>query len=191
MACTMTPAPAHATIHRPDTRFSKEVIERSGINLNLCWNCRSCASGCPFYQAMDYGPNRLIRLIQLGLWKEALESRTIWLCVGCNTCAVQCPNAIDVAALNDTLRVMALERGVVIAEPDVLAFHRSVLDSIQSHGRTHKLEVMLRYKLHKKNFFTDAGVGLKMLAKGKLDILPTRIGAVDHIRRIFQQRKAA
>jgi hypothetical protein len=50
---------------------------------------------------------------------------------------------------------------------------------------------MLRYKLHKKNFFSDAGVGLKMLAKGKLDILPTRIGAVDHIRRIFRQQKAA
>jgi hypothetical protein len=79
---------------------------------------------------------------------------------------------------------------VAIAEPDILAFHRSVLDSIQSHG-THKLEVMVRYKLHKKNFLADAGVGLKMLTKGKLDILPTRIGAVDQIRRIFRQQKAA
>ena len=191
MPSTMTSPPKPTNIHRPDPRFSQEVIKRSGVNLNLCWSCRTCSGGCPFYHAMDYGPNRLIRLIQLGLWREALESRTIWLCVGCNTCAIQCPNAIDVAALNDTLRAMALERGVVIAEPDVLAFHRSVLESIQSHGRTHKLEVMLRYKLHKGNFLDDVGVGLKMLAKGKLDILPTRIEAVDHIRRIFRQRKAA
>jgi hypothetical protein len=30
-----------------------------------------------------------------------------------------------------------------------------------------------------------------MLAKGKLDILPTRIGAIDQIRRIFRQQRAA
>jgi heterodisulfide reductase subunit C len=125
------------------------------------------------------------------MWEEVLQSRTIWLCVGCNTCATACPNAIDVAALSDTLRVMALERGVVIAQPDILAFHRSVLDSIQNYGRTHKLEIMLRYKLYKKNFLTDTGVGLKMLLKGKLHLLPSRIEAVTRVRQMFQQRKAA
>jgi heterodisulfide reductase subunit C len=81
MPITMTPPPAQATIHRPDARFSKEVIERSGVNLNLCWSCRSCAGGCPFYHAMDYGPNRLIRDPARSV-EGKLESRTIWLCVG-------------------------------------------------------------------------------------------------------------
>jgi heterodisulfide reductase subunit C len=191
MPSMMTPTSDQTTICHPDSRFSKEVIERSGVTLNMCWSCLSCSGGCQFYQAMDYGPHRLIRMIQLGMWKEVLESRTIWLCVGCNTCAIACPNAVDVAALCDTLRVMAIERGVVIAEPDVLAFHSSVLISIKSHGRAHKLEIMLRYKLHKKNFLEDAGVGLKMLAKGKLDILPTRIEDIESIRQIFKNQKAA
>jgi heterodisulfide reductase subunit C len=191
MPSGLTLPPEQTIVHRPDSQFGQEVIKRSGVNLNLCWACLSCSGGCRFYQAMDYGPSRLIRMIQLGLWQEVLESRTIWLCVGCNTCSTACPNGIDVSALNDTLRGMALERGVSIAEPDVLAFHRSVLDSIRRHGRTHKLEVMLRYKLHKKNFLTDAGVGLKMLVKGKLHFLPSRIGAVDRIRQMFRQQKAA
>ena len=86
---------------------------------------------------------------------------------------------------------MALERRVTIAQPDILAFHQSVLNSIQKYGRTHKLEIMLRYKPRKRDFLADTGVGLKMLLKGKLHLLPNRIDAVDHIRQMFQQQKAA
>jgi hypothetical protein len=39
--------------------------------------------------------------------------------------------------------------------------------------------------------YSPAGAGLQMLAKGKLDILPTRIGVIDQIRRIFRQQRAA
>jgi hypothetical protein len=34
--------------------------------------------------------------------------------------------AIDIPAMMDTLRQIALEEGNTIAEPDVLAFHRAV-----------------------------------------------------------------
>ena len=172
-------------------RFSREVIRRSGENLNMCWHCRTCSSGCPFYHAMDGGPHSIIRLVQLGMWKEALESKTIWLCVGCNTCATQCPNAIDVAAIADTLRIMAIERGVVVPEPGVLAFHEAVLNTIQRYGRTHKLEVMLRYKLKILDFFTDTGIGLKMFAKGKLDLLPSKISRIEEIQKLFDTMNAA
>ena len=87
-----------------DSGFVAEVIRRSGVEINLCWHCQSCANGCPFVRAMDYAPNRVIRLVQLGLRKEALESSGIWVCVGCNTCSIQCPNSIDIPAVNDTLR---------------------------------------------------------------------------------------
>ena len=130
--------------HR-DSSFVAEIKRRSGVDINLCWHCQSCAGGCPFVRAMDYAPNRVIRLAQLGLQKEALGSSGIWICVGCNTCSIQCPNAIDVSAVNDALRQMAIERGVCVAEPNILHFHQAVLQSIQRYGRTHKLEVMLRY----------------------------------------------
>jgi heterodisulfide reductase subunit C len=175
-------------IDKAKTRFADEVKERSGVNFNLCWHCQSCAAGCPFVHAMDYPPNRVIRLIQLGLKKQALESSGIWICVGCNTCSIQCPNAIDIPAVNDTLRQMAIEESSVIAEPNILHFHQSVLQSIERYGRTHKLEVMLRYKLKKQDWFTDIAVGLKMFIKRKLDLRPSKSTDIKDIRRLFARR---
>jgi heterodisulfide reductase subunit C len=175
-------------IDKAKTRFADEVKERSGVNFNLCWHCQSCAGGCPFVHAMDYPPNRVIRLIQLGLKKQALESSGIWICVGCNTCSIQCPNAIDIPAVNDTLRQMAIEESSVIAEPNILHFHQSVLQSIERYGRTHKLEVMLRYKLKKQDWFTDIAVGLKMFIKRKLDLRPSKSTDIKDIRRLFARR---
>jgi heterodisulfide reductase subunit C len=117
----------------------EEVLRRCGLEFNRCFHCRCCGGGCPFIETMDHAPNAVIRLLQFGLLDEALASRTIWTCVSCNTCAMECPMAIDIPAFMDGLRQMALERNVVVAEPDVVAFHKTVLDSVSRYGRTHKL----------------------------------------------------
>ena len=171
-----------------DTSFAAEVSQKSGVNIDLCWHCQSCAGGCPFVRAMDYPPNQVIRFAQLGQQQQALESSGIWICVGCNTCSIQCPNAIDIPAVNDALRQMAMERKVVVAEPNILHFHQAVLQSIERYGRTHKLEVMLRYKIKKQDWFADMAVGLKMFAKRKLELLPSRSTNMGDIRRLFQQK---
>jgi len=178
-------------ISRRDRNFVEEVKRRSGEDINLCWHCQTCAGGCPFVRAMDYPPNRVIRLAQLGLRKEALESSGIWICVGCNTCSVQCPNAIDIPAVNDALRQMAMEDGVQIAEPNILAFHQEVLNSIQRYGRTHKFEIMLRYKLRRRDWFTDTTVGLKMFAKRKLELRPSRSKDMKTIKGLFQPKPSS
>ena len=175
-------------INRRDPNFVKEVARRSGVDVNLCWHCQACAGGCPFVTAMDYPPNRVIRLAQLGLKKEVLESSGIWICVGCNTCSVQCPQAIDIPAVNDALRQMAMEQGAKIAEPGILHFHQEVLNSIERYGRTHKFEIMLRYKLRRRDWFTDSTVGLKMFAKRKLELLPSRSKDMKTIKGLFQPK---
>jgi heterodisulfide reductase subunit C len=101
---------------------------------------------------------------------------------------VQCPNAIDIPAVNDALRQMAMEAGVQIAEPNILAFHQEVLNSIQRYGRTHKFEIMLRYKLRRRDWFTDTTVGLKMFAKRKLELLPSRSKDMKTIKGLFQPK---
>lgn len=177
-------------ISRTGSSFMNEVKQRSGVNFNQCWHCQSCAGGCPFVAAMDYPPNRVIRLVQLGLKKEALESTGIWICVGCNTCSIQCPNAIDIPAVNDALREMAIEEGVTVAEPDILNFHQEVLNSIERYGRTHKFEIMLRYKLRRRDWFSDMAVGLKMFAKRKLELLPSRSRDMQTIKGLFDHEQA-
>jgi heterodisulfide reductase subunit C len=151
-----------------------------------CYHCRCCSGGCPFIAAMDYPPNAVIRLLQFGMFDEALSCSTIWVCVGCNTCATECPMAIDIPAMMDQLRQAAMQNGVEIAEPDVLRFHQTVLDSVERYGRTHKLEIMLRFKLTTRRWLQDWQAGLKMLAKRKLDLLPSRIKDIDAISPFFK-----
>jgi heterodisulfide reductase subunit C len=168
-----------------DHFFSREVNERSGENVGLCWHCRTCAGGCPYVKAMDYHPHAVFRMVQLGLRKEALESSTIWICVSCNTCSIQCPAAIDIPAIMDALRHMALEEGVKIAQPQIVKFHEEVLGSIERYGRTHKLEIMMRYKVRMRQWFQDMDLGLKMLSRRKLDLTPSKINRPEEVSRLF------
>jgi heterodisulfide reductase subunit C len=155
--------------------LAAEVKKRSGTDLNRCYQCRSCGNGCPFVQAMDYTPNQVLRLVQFGLREQALTCKTIWVCVGCHTCSSQCPMSIDIAAVMDTLRLMAVEAGVAVGKPNIIDFHEEVLRSLEKYGRAHKLGIMLGYKRQTGRWLKDLDVGLKMLAKRKLDLIPSRV----------------
>lgn len=170
---------------RPNSGFAHDVARRAGDGFRQCLHCQSCGGGCPVSHAMAYRPNGVIRLVQFGFRREALESSDIWLCLGCNACSSACPMAIDIAAMMSVLREMALEEGVQIAEPGILAFHREVLGSIQRYGRTHKLEIMLRYKLQRLDLFSDIDIGVKMLARRKLDLRPSKIADVRQVQDLF------
>jgi heterodisulfide reductase subunit C len=168
-------APDTVLAGKPRPSLAAEVNERSGAGLNRCYQCGACANGCPFVQAMDYTPNQVIRLVQFGLRQEALTCKTIWVCVGCHTCSSQCPMSIDIAAVMDTLRLMAVEEGVVIGKPNIIDFHEEVLRSLEKYGRAHKLGIMLGYKRQTGRWLKDLDLGLKMLAKRKLDLIPSRV----------------
>jgi len=177
---------ASRIVYAEQDRFLARDIQRlSGTNLSRCYHCRSCGNGCPFIRGMDYPPNGVIRLVQFGMRRYALESHTIWICVGCHTCSVQCPMGIDIAAIMATLRRLALEEGAMIAETNILDFHREVLHSIKQYGRAHKLGIMLRYKARVRQWFADLDVGLRMLAKRKMDLTASRVKAIDEITRLF------
>jgi heterodisulfide reductase subunit C len=170
-----------------DLRFSNDIKRLAGTDFRSCLQCRSCSSGCPFSDYMDYMPNGVMRLVQLGLKTEALKCNTIWICVGCHTCSIQCPMAIDIPGVMDALREKAVAEHVDIIEPDILNFHREVLNSIERYGRTHKLEIMMRYKLKKFDLLSDLQVGIKMLAKRKLDLTPSRIEQIGDMKKIFKE----
>jgi len=166
--------------------FIDQVQKLKQTDLSKCWHCNACGSGCPFAEDMDYLPNAIIRMIQLGLKESALSTSTIWLCVGCNTCSMGCPNGVDIAAIMDVLRQIAIDEKIEIAEPGILSFHNAVVDSIGRHGRTHKLEIMMRYKLSEKDLFSDIDLGLKMLSKRKLDLLPSKVKDKNGVQSLFK-----
>ena len=91
------------------------------------------------------------------------------------------------AAIMDVLRQMAIKENKKIAEPGILNFHNAVVNSISRYGRTHKLEIMMRYKLASKDFFSDVDLGLKMLSKRKLDLLPSKVKDKKAVRALFEK----
>lgn len=167
------------------SRYLKIVNHLARQNVNRCWHCWTCGGGCPFSDHMDLMPNQVIRLIQMGAGDEALKCRTIWLCVGCHTCSSQCPNSIDVAAVMDALRQLAIREGVASPEADIFRFHKYIYQSIQRHGRLNKLEAMVQFKISTGDLFSDVQSGLKMLTRGKLELIPRRVTGQAEVDRIF------
>lgn len=156
-----------------DSIFVKTILDQSGTDINRCYQCKTCSLSCPFVSIMDYLPHQLIRKIQLGAVQEVLESKAIWYCASCETCYTRCPNQIDIPRLMDTLRIMALQSGFKAGDEKIPVFHRLFLSGIKRWGRQYELGMLLAYKLKAKDL-NDLGLGLKLLLKGKLSLLPSK-----------------
>jgi heterodisulfide reductase subunit C len=147
----------------------------------------TCSSGCQFQHIMDVKPHAIIRMAQMGFKEDALAASGPWLCVGCNTCSTNCPNAIDIPAVMDAIRQIAIREKRRIPEPNILNFHSAVLNSIKRYGRTHKLEIMMRYKLVQRDLFSDMDIGLRMLAKRKLDLRASKVNGLSEVKKLFNK----
>ena len=91
-----------------NSEFVKKVEELSGQNILSCYQCGKCSAGCPNSFAMDLLPSQIIRMVQLGLQDEIRNSKTIWLCASCLTCAVRCPRGVDLAKVFESLRLLVM-----------------------------------------------------------------------------------
>jgi len=87
----------------------------------------------------------------------------------------------------DTLRIMAIRAEVKPKVPEVAAFHRAGLANIRFFGRMYELGFIGMLKLSTGQFTKDIGLGIKMLKKGKLNLLPSLQGA-PVIRRMLMRR---
>ncbi|BCS96815.1 heterodisulfide reductase subunit C [Desulfoluna limicola] len=160
---------------RMEAGFMKDVAGRSGQMFNSCFHCRACSGGCPMGEEMDYLPNDIIRMVQLGLKQEVLESASIWLCVGCLACVSECPNGISIPEMMDTLRQVALEEKAKIKEPEVVAFHQEFLGQVKRYGRLYELGFMTRYRMKSLPALRDIPNYMKFFFSGRLNFLPEKI----------------
>jgi heterodisulfide reductase subunit C len=175
-----------ATVYEPNITFSLAVQNQSKVPIRLCYFCQKCTAGCPVAYAMDYKPVQVLRLIQLEQQDVVLNSSAIWLCVGCEICGTRCPFRIRLAPVFDTLRYMSLEKGYQ-PEPAVYALHRSFLDSIRLWGRVHELSMLLEYRLRIRDLFSDLPMGIELILKRKLAILPERIWGLSQVRKLYKK----
>lgn len=169
-----------------DSAFAEEVERLSGTPVRACLQCHKCSTGCPIGPEMELLSSQIIRLVQLGAEDEVLNSQSIWLCASCEACTTRCPMSIDIAAVMDTLRMMAVERKASIPDSRNEKFNRSFLGSVRRHGRVFEVGMMTAYKLRSLDLLADVGKVPQMLLKGKLTLLPNRCGAKG-MRMVFRR----
>lgn len=158
---------------RIDSSFAEEIAKRSGENVFLCYQCRKCASGCPNRMFMDSTPTELMRYAQLGMADEAMKKNTIWYCLSCQTCSTRCPQDIDIAHVIDTMRIIVQEKKIKADDNKLPLFNRLWMTMIKYMGRAYEAGLVVALNLFTGHPFKDMALGMKMIKKGKLKLLPS------------------
>lgn len=166
-----------------------QIKKASGQDISRCYQCGKCTAGCPLAAHVDFTPNQVIRMLQLGLVDQVLKCQTIWLCVYCSTCSVRCPCSIELAEVMDALRVLAQREKIKPAgrAKKVFLFNKNFLGSLRKFGRLHELLTMLFFNLQRGKPFDNVETGMFMLAKGKLKFLIPPTKGKEEVKRIFTE----
>ncbi len=162
------------------------ILQENKVDTSLCYQCYTCSLGCPVSGDMDLLPHQVVRMIQTGRKAEVLKSNTIWQCINCEACVTRCPRGVDIPRLMDWLRQQYLKDNPKTRLKPVI-FHSLFTNGIRCNGIQFELSLLLRLKLATLDFFSDLGLGMRMLAKGKLNFVPHHSKDMPAIRRIFQK----
>lgn len=149
---------------------------RGGDKVLQCYQCATCSGSCPVIDEMQYGPRRILHMIQSGEEELVLSSRDMWFCVSCYSCASRCPREIPITELMATLREMAVEKGY--AEDLEAEFGHSFMETYKHYGRLFEPELMIRYYLRTfdiKGLLGMIPLALPMVLKDKLPFFPERV----------------
>jgi heterodisulfide reductase subunit C2 len=182
----------------------QEVMNRSGQNILACYQCRRCAAGCPVGDETGVTPDRLIRMIIFGEREEVLNNPLVWKCVACYTCGTRCPNNIQTARINETLKQISKEAHIEPLLPKVAAFHHAFLRSTSHFGRVNELEFIGLYEMQnaKREFKHGGGwkavadgmkkqakLGISMMKKKRLHFRLDKIKKLSEIKRLYKKAK--
>lgn len=151
--------------------LAQKIQRELGQNVFLCYQCVKCTSGCPLAEHFDLKPNQVMRCLQLDD-EEVLKSRTIWLCASCQTCTTRCPQGLDVAGIMDALRIESRKRGLPPAVPEVDKFSSLFIRDIGLLGRLYEVGLMAGMNLLTGNLLKDLDMGLEMMKRRKLNLVP-------------------
>jgi len=167
--------------------FRRRVEDLSGQHLSACAQCGKCSAGCPALPDVELSPNRIIRMVQLGLEDELLGSESIWWCSACGTCNGRCPMGIDIVRILDALRMLAQRAGHPGGISEVWTFYRAFLDCIREFGRLSEIGLMGGYNINSGRLLTNVAKAPWFIMKGKLSLSPHTIRRIDRLHRIFQR----
>ena len=132
--------------------LNHNLTEETNKILRFCYQCGICTSGCPISKLTDtFKPNRIGRLLFLGLQENVINDDAVWLCLMCHACDELCPQKVHFTDALMKVRNLKASSGYVPKE---------VLEGIQlliKEGR--KVRVTDRTQLIRKK------IGLNKIPK--------------------------
>ena len=163
------------------------AIEKiSGVSISECLQCKKCSNGCPVAGLTKTGPCEIIRRLQLNA-DDIFQSDLVWMCVSCETCYARCPMKIDMAAVMDAIRILAIRRRTFGQKMNVHLFNKSFLNTVRLFGRTYDLGMLAAYKVGTSTYMQDTDKFPMMLRKRKIALLPSFKADKKYIRKIFKK----
>jgi len=184
-SCTMIEMIKNAIVPESrDLAFRDRILKTDvGKKIPTCIQCGICAGSCPVSHEMDYTPRELVRMVQLGLKKEILNSNTIWICTTCFSCSVRCPREIRPTELMEILKPIAVAEGIKNKNSK---FDRIFSDVVKKTGRASEFLLISKYSLEEPGMIKQAPFGLSLIFKGKLPLLPDKMEGTDELKAIFE-----
>ncbi len=178
--------------HHIETNLLAYTIEKNvEVSARKCYQCGKCSAGCPVAYDMDLPPSMIMRLLQTespANDDKVLRSHSIWLCVTCEMCLSRCPMEIDIPSMMDFLRQKSrIEKKVNRKAKNIIAFHKSFLNSIRYTGRLFEFGLILDYKRQSLNLTQDISLAPRMISRGKLHFIPHLIKGKSQMSRIFKE----
>ena len=77
-------------------QLANELAEDAEFNAQECMSCGVCTAVCPM--GLDMLPRRLFRYVMLGMEDRVIEeTETVFTCLLCKQCEVNCPAGVHIA----------------------------------------------------------------------------------------------
>jgi heterodisulfide reductase subunit C len=186
-----TTAAATATMTAEGEKFRDRVLALAGDEVKTCIQCGTCSASCPTASLMDVPIRKLVKLVLEGEKKEALLSRSIWLCTSCLLCTVRCPRKIRPMA------VVAALKSIYEEEEEGLKCKDSVFEGIfgrqiRDYGRISEVLLSAEYMIRSPSSALQImAFGAELVPKGKIELSfeaakGERIEGTEEVKRIFE-----
>lgn len=189
MSTTMTPTREAESQH---LSLLDEVLNKTpgDSRLEMCIQCGTCGGSCPSGADMDHTPRQLFAMIRADMRDDVMASNTPWYCVSCYFCTVRCPQEVHITDVMYTLKGLAIKANLYQdrTAPDL---SQTFVGNVENYGRSFELGLATRHYLRHQplKLVGKAQMGLGMFRRGRIDITPHRIEAIDQLKAILNRAK--
>lgn len=173
------------------TLLHEVSIATAGVSrLEMCIQCGTCGGSCPSAADMDHTPRMLFAMLRAGMREDVLRSNTPWICVSCYHCVVRCPQNVHIADVMYTLKGMDI-KAKQYKDSTAPDFSQTFVGMVENFGRSFELGLASFHYI--KHFPLRlpgmAGMGLGMLTRKRMNLVPSRIKGMEQLTSILEKAK--